>query len=62
MYLKCVMPKLAIYFSFFDDIYTRRMTYILPVMYFLIVFVFSTLMIGVKMRKTPMQIMTDLKK
>ncbi len=62
IYLKCIMPRIAVYFTYFDDIYSKSITYKLPVMYFLIVFVFSTLMIGVKMRKTPMQIMTDLKK
>lgn len=62
IYLKCIMPKIAVYFTYFDDIYSKSITYKLPALYLLIVFTVSTLMIAVKMRKTPMQIIKDLNK
>lgn len=62
IYLKCIMPKIAVYFTYFDDIYSKSITYKLPALYLLIVFTVSALMIAVKMRKTPMQIIKDLRK
>lgn len=60
LYLKTIMPVLEPYFSYFTDIYSKNITYILPLVYLGVVLVVSTIMIGFKMKKTPKEIMTDL--
>ena len=60
LYLKTIMPALEPYFNYFSDIYSKNITYILPLVYLGVVLMVSAIMIGFKMRKTPKEIMTDL--
>ena len=60
LYLKAIMPKLKPYFNYFADIYSKKITFILPVVYFVVVLMVSTVMICIKMRKTPKEILTEL--